>query len=114
VLEDDGAFAFFVKSKNGVAAEILHGDAQVAAELAGHEVAVKSFAGERTGDSAVGTDEPVVKTELLGYGKREGVAASGDEDNLDAGGVGAAKRAEIVRGNLKLRIEESAVDIGGD
>ena len=75
---------------------------------------MESFAGERAGDGAVGADEPEIEAELLGDGESESVAASSDEDDFDAGGVGAAQRGEIVRGNLELRIEEGAVDIGGD
>ncbi len=44
VLEDDSAFGFLVKSKNGVAAEFLHGLTDPPAGFAGHEVAVKGFA----------------------------------------------------------------------
>lgn len=113
MLEDDGAFGFFIKGKNGVAAEFLHGGAEVEAGLAGHEVAVESLAGERASDGAVGADEPEIEAELLGDGESEGVAASGDEDDFNAGGVGAAQRGEIVWGDLELRVEEGAVDIGG-
>jgi hypothetical protein len=42
------------------------------------------------------------------------MAASGDEDDFDAGSVGAAEGGEIIRGDLELRIEEGAVDVGGD
>lgn len=114
MFEDNGSFSFFIKGKNGVSAEFLHRGAEIVAGLAGHEIAMKSFAGERASDRAVGADEPEIEAELLGDGKSEGVAASGDEDDFDAGGVGAAQRGEIVRGNLELRIEEGAVDIGGE
>lgn len=114
MFEDDGAFGFFIKGKNGMAAEFLHGGAEVAAGLARHEIAVESFAGERARDGAVGADEPEIEAELLGDGESESVAASGDEDDFDAGGVGAAQSGEIVWGNLELRVEECAVDIGGE
>ncbi len=114
VFEDDGSFGFFIKGKNGVAAEFLHRGADIVAGLAGHEVAVESFAGKRAGDGAIGADEPEIEAELLGDGQGEGVAASGDEHDLDAGGVGAAQRGEIVGRNLELRIEKGAVDIGGE
>jgi len=97
-----------------VAAEILHGGAEIAAGFAGHEVAMESFSGEGAGYGAVGADEPEVEAELFGDGQSEGVAAAGDEDDFDAGGVGAAKGGEVVGGNLELRIEEGAVDIGGE
>ena len=96
VFEDDSAFGFLIKSKNGVAAESLHGGAEVEAGLARHEVAVESLAGEGAGDGAVGADEPEIEAELLGDGESEGVAASGDEDDLDARGVGAAEGGEII------------------
>ena len=96
VFEDDGAFGFLIKSKNGVAAESLHSGAEVEAGLAGHEVAVESLAAEGAGDGAVGADEPEIEAELLGDGESEGVAASGDEDDLDARGVGAAEGGEII------------------
>ena len=41
------------------------------------------------------------------------MAASGDEDDFDAGGVSSTQSGEIVWGNLELRVEEGAVDIGG-
>ena len=46
MFEDDSAFGFVIKSKNGMAAEILHGGAEVEAGFAGHKVAVEGFAGE--------------------------------------------------------------------
>jgi len=113
-LDDDGSLGFLIKSKNGVAAEGLHGDAQVAAGVTGHEIAVEGFSRERAGDGAVGADEPEIEAELLSDGEGEGVAASGDEDDFDAGGVGAAEGGEVVGGDLELGIEEGAVDIGGD
>jgi hypothetical protein len=41
------------------------------------------------------------------------VAAAGDEDDFDAGGVGPAEGIEVFGGNFELRVEEGAVDIGG-
>jgi len=114
VFEDDGAFGFLVKSKNGIAAEFLHGGADIEAGLPGHEVAVESFSGERASDCAVGADEPESKSELFGDGEGESVAASGDEDDLDAGGMGAAEGCEVVGRDLELWVEEGAVDIGGN
>lgn len=114
VFEDDGSFGFFIKGKNGMAAEFLHGGAQIAAGLEGHQIAVKRFARERAGYSAVGTDEPEIEAKLSSDRESEGVAASGDEDDFDAGGVGAAQRGQIVWGDLELRVEKGAVDIGGE
>ena len=104
MFEDDGSFGFFIKGKNGVAAEFLHGGAEVAAGLAGHEIAVESFAGERASDGAVGADKPEIEAELLGDRQGESVAASGDQDYFNAGGVGAAQRDEIVWGDLESRV----------
>jgi hypothetical protein len=75
---------------------------------------VESLAGERASDGAVGADEPEIEAELLSDGESEGMAASGDEDDFNAGGVSAAEGSEIVWRNLELRVEEGAVDIGGD
>ncbi len=75
---------------------------------------MKGFSGERAGYGAVGADEPEIEAELLGDGQGEGVAAAGDEDDFDSGGVGAAKGCEVVGGDFELRVEEGAVDIGGD
>ena len=75
---------------------------------------MKSFAGEGASDSTVGADQPEIEAKLSGDGQGKGVAASGDEDDLDAGGVSAAESFEVIRGDLKLGIEESAIDIGGE
>jgi len=85
---DDGAFGFGVKSQNGVTAESLHRDAELATSFARHEVAMKSFAAEGSSDGAVGADEPEIEAKLPGDGRAKGVAASGDEDDFDTGGVG--------------------------
>jgi len=114
VFEDEGAFVFLVKRKNGVAAEILHGADQVEAGLSGHEVAVKSISGKRACHGAIGTDEPQVEAELLGDRESEGVAAPGNENDFDARGVGAAQGGEIWFGYFELGIEQCAVDIGCD
>jgi len=81
--------------------------------LTGHEVAVEGFSRQGTSDGAIGADEPEVEAELSGDGQGEGVTASGDEDDFDAGGVGAAQGSEIFGGDLELGIEEGAVDVGG-
>ncbi len=114
VFEDDGAFGFGVKSENGVAAECLHGDTELAASFARHEVAMESFAAERSGDGAVGADEPEVEPKLLCNGEGKGVAATGDENDFDTGGVGAAKGGEIAVRNFELGVEEGSVDVGGN
>ncbi len=75
---------------------------------------MKSFPGEGAGDGAVGADEPEIEAELPGDGQGKGMASTGDEDDFDAGGVSAAEGFEVIRGDLKLGIEEGAVDIGGE
>jgi len=75
---------------------------------------MKSFATEGSGDRAVGADEPEIEAKLLGNRESEGVAASGDEDDFDAGGVSAAKGDEILLGNFELGVEEGSVDVGGN
>ena len=57
---------------------------------------MKCFARERAGDCTVGTDQPEVEAELLGDGQSEGVAASGDEDDFDPGGVGSTQGRQII------------------
>ena len=114
MFEDDGAFGFLVKGKNGIAAEILHGLDEVEAGLARHEVAVKGLAAQRTRDGAVRTDKPEIEPKLLGDGEGESVAASGYENDLDTRGMGAAQGGEIRFGYFELWVKEGAVDIGGD
>ena len=75
---------------------------------------MKSFAGKGAGDGAVGADEPEIEAKLPGDGKSKSMAASGDEDDFDAGGVSAAESFEVIWRNLELGIEEGAVDIGGE
>jgi len=75
---------------------------------------VESFAGEGSGDGAVGADEPEIETELLRDGQGEGVAASGDQDDFDAGGVGAAEGGQVIWGDFEFGVEQGAVDIGGN
>ena len=113
VLDDDGAFGFLVKSQNGMAAEILHGRAEAETGLAGHQVAMEGFAAEGTGYCAVGADEPEIEAKLLCDGQSEAVAASSDEDDFDAGGMGATEGGKVAFGNLELWIEQRAVDVGG-
>ncbi len=75
---------------------------------------MKSFAGKGAGDGAVGADEPEIEAELLGDRKGKGMAATGDENDFDTGGVSAAESFEIIWRDLKLGIEKGAVDIGGE
>ena len=96
-----------------MAAEILHGRAEAETGLAGHQVAMEGFAAEGAGYCAVGADKPEIEAELLCDGQSEGVAASSDEDDFDAGGMGATEGGKVAVGNLELWIEERAVDVRG-
>src|SRR5271169_2676161 len=93
--------------------EILHGPAQLAADLPRHEVAMESFCSKRAGYGTVRTDEPEIKPQLLGDRQRECVPASSDQYDFDAGIMGATQGSKVVVGNLKLWIEQRPVDIGG-
>ena len=61
VFEHDCALGFFIKGQNGVAAEVLHCAAQLAAGFAWHQVAMECFSAERAGYCAVRTDEPEIE-----------------------------------------------------
>ena len=108
------ARAFAVKCKNGLTAKFLHRAYEFAAGRLGEQVAVESFSGERAGDGAVGTDQPKIEPQLLSDGQGKGVAASGDQDDLDALGVCVPEGCEIGRGNLEFRVEQGAVNIDGN
>ena len=114
VLEHDCSLGFFVKRKNGVAAETLHRSAQLAARLAGHEVAMESLSAERSRDRAIRADQPQIKTELLGDGQGECMTTARDQDDFNTGIMGLAQSRKIVGRDLEMRIEQRAVDIGGD
>jgi hypothetical protein len=51
---------------------------------------------------------------LLRDGHGKSMTASGDQHDLDAGGVGSAERCKIVFRDVELGIEQSAIDIGGE
>jgi len=114
MFENDGAFGFLVKGKNGVATEFLHGAYEIKAGLARHHIAMKGFAAQRAGNGAIRTDEPQIEAKLLGNWQRKRVAASGDENDFDAGMVGATQGGEIFGRNLKVRVQQRPVDIGSD
>ncbi len=97
-----------------MAPKFLHQAQQFAAGFFGQQVAVEGFSGQRPRDGAIGTDQPEIESQLLRDGQGESVAASRDQDDLDALGVDAAKGCEIGLGNLKFRIEQGAVNIDGD
>ena len=74
---------------------------------------MKSFARQGARDSTVRADQPEIESQLSGDRQGEGVAASGDENDLDAACVSAAEGLEVIRGDLKLGIQQSAIDVGG-
>ena len=113
-LDHDCAGPVAVKSENGLTAKFLHHADQFAAGRFGEQVAVESFSGKGAGDGAVGADQPEIKSQLLSDGQGKGVAASGDQDDLDALGMRAPEGREIGFGNLKFRVEQGAVDVDGN
>src|SRR5712692_3229682 len=118
-LDHDGAGTFAVKtvavkSENGLTAKFLHHVDEFAAGRLGEQVAVESFSGEGAGDGAIGTDQPEIKSKLLSDGQGEGVAASGDEDDLDALGVRVSEGCELGFGNLEFGVEQGTVNIDGN
>ena len=111
VFDHNGARAFAVESKNGLAAEFLHHFNQIAASGLRQQIAVKGLSGQRACDGAIRADQPEIEAELLRDRQSEGVTASRDENDLDALGVSAPQNGEIGLGDLKLGIEQSAVDV---
>ena len=63
---------------------------------------MESFSGERAGYGAVRADEPEIETELLSDGQGEGVAASGDQHDFDAGIMGATQGGQIVAAKSEI------------
>ena len=72
---------------------------------------MERFSTKRTGNGAIGADQPEIKAEQLSNGQGEGMAPSGDQDNFDAGFMGAAKGGQVWIGDSKFRVEQGAVDI---
>jgi hypothetical protein len=69
----------------------LHHVDEFAAGRLGEQIAVKGFPAKGAGNGAVGTDQPEIKSQPLSNGQGKGVAASGDQNDFDAFGVGAAE-----------------------
>ncbi len=113
-LEDNRARTLVVEGKNGLAPEFLHDPDEIAASSLGQEVAVKSLSGQRPGDRAVRGDEPEVESKLLRDRQGKRVAAAGDEDDLDTLGVSPPQRGKVGVGDLKLGIQQGAVNIDGN
>ena len=107
----DGSLGFVVKRQNGVAAEFLHRAAKTATGFRRHQVAMKRLSRQRPRHRAIRTDQPQIKPKLLGDGQCEHVPSTGDQHNFYARGVRPAQRHQIALRNLKLWIEQRAVDI---
>jgi hypothetical protein len=103
-----------VKSQNCLTTKFPHHADQFAAGRFREQVAVKGFASQRSGDGAIRADQPEIKSQLLSDGQGKGVAASGDQDDLDALAMRAPERCKIGLGNLEFRIEQGAVYVDGD
>jgi len=112
VFQNDRALGFLVKGKNGVPAEFLHGAAQLPAGFGWHQVTVKGFSGQRSGDRAIRTDEPEIESKLLGDGQGKLMTPPGDQHNFNARGVRPAQGSKIAVRDMKLGVEQGAVDIG--
>src|SRR5271170_608114 len=112
VLEHDGAFLLDVESQDRVRAKLLHGTAEPAAGFGWEHIAMKGFTRERAGNGSVRTDQPEIEAELLGDGQSKFVPPPGYQDDFDALLMGAAQRCKVYFRDLKLWIEQGAVDIG--
>ena len=65
VFEHHRAFALDVEGQDRIPAKFAHRGAKLAASLGGKHIAMKSFAGKRASDRAIGTDQPEIESELL-------------------------------------------------
>jgi hypothetical protein len=74
---------------------------------------MEGFTGERSRNRSIRTDQPKIEAQLLRDRQREGVAAARDQHDFNALIVSLAKSCEIAFRNLKLRVQQSAVNIGG-
>src|SRR5580700_239268 len=114
MLQHDRALGFLIKRKNGVAAEFLHRSAQFATGFERHQIAVKCLSRERPRDRAVRADQPQIKPKLLRDRQSKRMTTAGDQDNFNSRGMSPPQCAQIILGNLELRIEQRTVDISGD
>lgn len=74
---------------------------------------MKSLSCKRSGYGAIRTDEPGVKSELLSDWQSERVPAPGDERDLNPFPMSPAQGGEIGVRDLKLRVEQRAVNVYG-
>ncbi len=75
---------------------------------------MKRFSGGGAGDRAIGADEAKIEAQFASDGHGKGMAASGDQHDFDAEGVGVPQRVEVGIGDFKARIQQRAVNVGGD
>lgn len=75
---------------------------------------MKGVAGKRACHRAIGADYPAIKTKLLDNGQSKGVTASGDHYDFDALFIRAPQCSQISFGDLKLGVEQGAVNIDGE
>src|SRR4029077_19118568 len=118
-LDHDGAGSIAVeivavKSENGLTAKLLHRVDEFAAGRCGEQVAVEIFSGKGAGDRPIRTDQPEIKSQLLSDGQSKGVAASGNQDDLDPLGMGPSEGCEIGSGNLEFGVEQGPVNVDGN
>ena len=72
---------------------------------------MEGLACKRTRNRPIGTDQPQIKPKFPGDRQCERVASSSDQHDLDPCGMRAAQGGQIAVGNLKLWIEQRAIDI---
>ena len=75
---------------------------------------MKGLAGQRARNGAIGTDQPQIEPKLLCDGERECVTSARHENDFDPLRVSRAQRRQVSVGNLKFRIQQSAIDINGN
>ena len=74
---------------------------------------MEGLARKRAGDGSVGADQPEIEAQLLRDGQSKRMPPSGYQDDLYAFLVGTAQGGQISPGDLKLGIEQGAVNVGG-
>src|SRR5581483_4829707 len=74
---------------------------------------MKRLAAQRSGDRAIGTDQPQIEAQLLRDGQRKGMPPAGDQHDFDAGRMRLSQGRQIALGDLILRIKQRAVNVGG-
>jgi hypothetical protein len=73
---------------------------------------MKRLSGKRARYCAIGTDQPQIEAELPGDWQGESMPSSSHQHDFDTRGMRSPQGLQIAIRNLKLRIEQRAVDIG--